>query len=54
VSCNVHLAQRKFVVIFVIENIHQVRIERMNILSIHSNNAIFRLQNRNLINYIKK
>ena len=33
VSGNIHLAKSKFVMIFVIQNVHQVCIKRMNILT---------------------
>ena len=46
VSGNVHLAQSKLVVIFVIQNVHQVGIEWMNILSINSSNTMINALNR--------
>lgn len=46
VSGNVHLAKSKLVVIFVIQNVHQVGVEWMNILSINSRNIIVNVLNR--------
>ena len=40
VSGNVHLAESKLVMIFVIQNVHQICVEWMNILSMNSSNTI--------------
>jgi len=40
VSGYVHLAESKLVMIFVIQNVHQICVEWMNILSVNSSNTI--------------